>query len=135
LRQAQVRKLQVGSFKPTGHFSEDHQAMLPAEWDFSDALDPDFWCFVAPSMQANASVTGLQDRLGTVIEIITKDHAFYGRVYVKGLKRNAQGQADGLYVECIGPQINPDTGKMCPVDLATGGPWKGRKPAADAKAA
>jgi hypothetical protein len=133
----QAKRLPIGSFKPIGHYSEPHQAMLPAGWDFEDALLPDFWTFVAPSMQANAAANFTQDRLGTVVEIFAQDHAFYGKVYIKGLRRNAQGQANGAYVVCIGPSIDPTTGKPAPIDLATGGPWKGRKPveAEPAKAA
>lgn len=131
LRQVQVKKIALGNFKPIGHFTEPFQAQLPDGWDFEDALNPDFWSFVAPSMQANASISGSQDRLGTIVEILAKDHAFYGIVYVKRLRKNAQGQADGAYVVCVGPIVDPKTGVACPVDLATGGPWRGRKPAAE----
>ena len=129
LRAVQVRKLSPERFKPVGHFTDPYQAMLPSEWDFEDVLNPDFWGFVAPSMQANVASGNLHDRLGTVVEILTKDHTLFAQVYITGLRRNSQGQADGAYVVCIGPAIDPETGKACPVDLKTGQVWKSRKAA------
>lgn len=127
LRSVQTARVPADRFKPCGHFTEDRQVMMRPDWDFADVLNPDFWSIVAPSMQANASLGARHDHVGNVIEILSPDHAYYGRVYVKGLKKNSQGVADGLFVECIGPSFDPETGKMCPVDLKTGLPWKGRK--------
>jgi hypothetical protein len=127
LREVQIRKLPMERFKPVGHYNDPQQAMLKAEWDFEDVLNPYFWSFVAPSMQANISASIMQDKLGTLIHIHTEDHAFYGVVLVHGLHRNSQGQADALAVTCIGPVYDPETGKCHPVDVKTGGIWKGRK--------
>lgn len=134
-RQVQHKRVPIGSFKPVGHFTEAHQVLIPADWDIDDVLKPDFFTFVAPGMQANPTMGSRQDRLGTVVEVITADHAFYALVYIKSLRRNSLGMADGANSVCIGPSIDPKTGKMCPVDLSTGGPWKGRSPVEDTKPA
>ena len=126
LRAVQTARLTVDRFKETGHFAYHQQAWMKPDWDVSDALNPDFWSGVASFFQANPSAGISKDRLGTVVELIPEDHAFYAKVCVVGFRKNSQGVADGLYVTCIGPQCDPETGKMCGVDLKTGLPWKGR---------
>lgn len=127
LRAAQVRKVPIGRMKPVGHFAEPQQVLLPADWDFEDVLKPEFWSFVAPSMQANTAASVMQDRLGTILHIHTEDHAFYAEVYVHGLRRNAQGQANALDVTCIGPLYDATADQCFPVEVKTGKRWMGRK--------
>lgn len=126
LRAAQVKRISRSRLKPIGHFSDPQEAMLPPDWDFTDALDPAFWALIARELQANVHASILHDRLGTTIDISTEDHAFYGQVKVVGLKRNKEGHADAVVVTCIGPIYDPVTNKCYPVDLKTGGIWKGR---------
>lgn len=136
LREVQVRKLLGGSLKASGQFTYPHTALLPGEWDFEDVLNPDFWVHHAKTLQnIGAPTDGLPQGIGCTFEILPKDLAFYGQVMVKGLRKNVHGEADGVYVICIGP-LQDENGKACPIDLKTGLPWKGRKkPDADAKAA
>lgn len=129
LRAVQTPRVSTERFREFGHFAWHQQVDMRPDWDFEDVLNPDFWSGVASFFQANAAAGVSHDRLGTVVEILTRDHAYYGKVYVKGLRKNKQGVADGLIVECIGPSFDIETGKMCPVDLNTGLPWKGRKAA------
>jgi hypothetical protein len=116
-------QLPISNLKPVGHFKEPQQAMLPAGWEFEDVFDPGFWASIAPTFQAAGMATG-QDTIGTEIEVRTLDHAFFARLYVMGLRKNAMGQADGLYVECIGPAFDPKTGVPCALDLKTKRPLK-----------
>ena len=125
LRAAQTRKVRVGDMKPVGHFSDPQQVMLSAEWDFADILKPEAWTFIAPQLQANPNASVMQDRLGTLFHVYTADHAFYAVLYVHGLRRNSQGQADALDVTCVGPVQDKD-GKACAVNCRTGLPWTGR---------
>lgn len=132
LRAAQVRRISMSKLKPVGFFYDPQQAMLPADWDFSDALKPEFWALIAPGLQANVAASVLRDRLGTVIHVHSEDHAFYGQVMVTGLRRNKEGNADAVFVTCIGPVFDPETGKCWAVDTKTGGIWKGRPAQAEA---
>lgn len=126
LRAVQIRRISRERLKPIGHFSDPQEAMLPAGWDFADVLDPSFWSHIARDLQANVHASILHDRLGTKIDISTEDHAFFGQVKVVGLRRNKENVADGAYVVCVGPGWDHETGKCAPIDLKTGGIWKGR---------
>ena len=126
LREAQVRKIAPGRMKPFGHYSEPQQVVIPADWDMEDVLNPECWAFIAPNMQANTQASVMSDRLGTLIEVRTEDHAFFAQLYVNGLKRNNQGQANAMVVTCIGPCWDAETDKCYPVDVRTGRRWTGR---------
>jgi hypothetical protein len=116
-RQVQPRRLAAGRLKPAGHYTQPHVALLPVGWDFTDVLNPDFWTTHAATLQSIGRITdGLSEGVGSVFEVIPEDMAFYGKVIVKGLRRNAQGQADGVYVVPLG----------VPIDLNTGLAWAGR---------
>jgi hypothetical protein len=127
-----VRRLPTERFKPVGFFSEPQQVMLPATWDFADVLNPECWALLAPALQANVAASVLHDRLGAILHIHAEDHAFYGQVYVHGLRRNKEGSADAVYVTCIGPAYDRETDRCYPVDVRTGGIWKGRAAKAEA---
>ncbi len=126
LRDTQNKKISVDRMKPVGYFFEPQQIMIKAGWELEDVLKPEFWSFIAPNLQANPSASVMQDRIGTVIHVHTEDHAYYALLYVNALARNSQGQANALKVTCIGPCVDPATGRACAVDVNTGLPWKGR---------
>jgi hypothetical protein len=121
----QPRRLASGRLKPAGHYTQPHVALLPSGCDFVDVLNPDFWTAQAAMLQSIGRITdGLSEGVGSVFEIIPEDMAFYGQVIVKGLRRNSQGQADGIYVVPLG----------VPIDLSTGLAWKGRPKPVEAEA-
>jgi hypothetical protein len=120
LREAAPRKLKPSNFQGSEFARARYDAVMPAEWDFDDALRPSFWSYVAHEFKKNA-LTGGRDRVGAFIDLGTEDHAFYAQLYVRGTT------TDGLIIQCIGPSVDPKTGKTCPVDLKTGLPWAGRK--------
>jgi hypothetical protein len=128
LRESQVRKLPPDRLQPEGHFSLPQRAQMPLGWDFEDALNPDFWAFVAHRMQAQANAAAKSTVAGAEIRLVADDLAFCADIMVLDIRKNMHGQADGLYVSCIGPSVDPATGKACPVDVKTGLPWTGRKP-------
>jgi hypothetical protein len=132
LRQAQVKRIPTSRLKPIGHFSDPQQAMLPAGWDFTDALEPEFWALIAPGLQANVAASVMHDRLGTIFHIHSDDNAFYGQVVVTALRRNKEGTADAALVTCIGPAWDAENNRAWAVDVKTGGVWKGRPAKAEA---
>jgi hypothetical protein len=120
LREAAPRKLKPSSFQGSEFARARFDAVMPAEWDFEEALRPAFWSYVVHEFKRN-QLTGGRDRVGAFIDLGTEDHAFYAQLYVRGTT------TDGLIVQCIGPSVDPKTGKTCPVNLKTGMPWAGRK--------
>ena len=126
LRESAIKRLATGRMKPIGYYSEPQQIMVPADWDMDDILKPECWAFIAPSLQSNPSASVMHDRLGTILHVHTEDHAFYAILYVHKLQRDAQGQANAAEMTCIGPAVDPETGKACAVDVKTGMPWQGR---------
>ena len=109
-------QLSIGDFKPAGHFKQTQQAMIHPDWAISELFDPDFWASIAPTFQSAEQGTG-QNTLGTEIEVRTKDNSLFARLIVTAIRKNSLGQADGLYVECIGPACDPKTGVPCAYDL------------------
>jgi len=126
LREAQVRKLPPDRLQPEGHFSLPQRAQVPAGWDFEDCLNPDFWAFVAHKLQSQASAAAKASIAGAEIRLVADDLSFCADVMVIGIRQNVHGQADGLYVSCIGPSFDPATGKACPVDVRTGTPLQAK---------
>jgi hypothetical protein len=110
------RQLSISNFKPTGHFSEPQQVLLPADWTLEETFEPGFWASIAPMLQSSAKANG-GDYLGTELEVRTTDHRFFARLIVTGVRFNTHGVADGLVVDCVGPACDPKTGAPCPYDL------------------
>lgn len=128
LREAQTRKLAPDRIQPEGHFSLPQRGQVPAGWDFEDCLNPDFWAFIGHRMASQAAAASAKAGIeGAEIRLVADDLAWCADVMVTGVRRNALGQVDGLYVQCIGPSFDPAAGKACPVDVKTGMPWKSRK--------
>ena len=91
-----------------------HEAGMP----FEEVFRPGFWGNVVHLFKKDI-IAGGADRAGAIIHLRTEDHAFYARLYVRAVLER------GLLVQCVGPSFDPKTGKACPIDLATGGPWYG----------
>lgn len=95
--------------------SFDH--VMDAGIDFEEVFKPGYWRYVFHKLQKNIS-TNSPDRSGSLIVVGTEDHAFCAHLYVRAVT------AAGLIVQCVGPATDK-SGKMCPVDLATGRAWAG----------
>ena len=115
LREASARKLKPHMFQESGQTRLTFEATLPAEWDYSDTLDPAFWSYIASKIGGDRRV------IGSFIHLDTEDQAFYALLKVADVRK------DGLAVVCIGPSVDPQTGEAMPVDLKTRRPWTGRK--------
>lgn len=120
MREAVKPKLLDRNFSVAGHTGVVFEAVISADWDFEDVLDPAFWVNVAPRLVKNP-FTQDKDYTGSKIELRTIDHAFYADLMITKVSK------DGLVVKCLGPGIDIATGKRCPIDLQTEGPWAGRK--------
>lgn len=119
--------LKPSEFAIYGHKHERLTATVPVGTRFEDALLPGFWTNIVHMMKKNL-MTGGADRSGSIIELRSEDHAFYAELYVRGVLER------GLIVQCVGPAIDPGTGRACPVNLQTGKAWTGRPAAAPATA-
>ena len=129
LRAAQVRKLPPDRLQPEGHFSMPQRAQVPAGYVFEDVLNPDFWAFVAHRLMSMAKAAGTSSIAGAEIKVVADDLSFCADLMVTGVRVNGQGQADGLFVICVGPCYDPETDTCCPVDAKTGKRWVGRNTA------
>lgn len=82
---------------------------LPVGWSFEETLKPEFWSVVAHRLQRDVMANS-SDKSGAVIEIRTRDHAFYGELYVTAVQE--KGLAVTVLREPVyfGPQEIPETG-------------------------
>ena len=120
LREAIKHKLLTSMFSETGHGAMLFEAVIPADWEYEAVLDPGFWVNVAPRLM-KTPFTQDRDYTGSKIELRTADQAFYADLMITKIGKG------GLVVKCLGPGIDIATGKRCPLDLETEGPWAGRK--------
>lgn len=116
----QQRALVSGRFQASEYARACFDVVLPANWDYEDTLRPGFWANVCHLLKRNP-VSGEPSRQGALIDVGTEDHAFFAKLYVRAVLKA------GLVVQCIGPSIDPRTGKACPIDIETGLAWQGRK--------
>ena len=114
LREAQPKKIKPHMFQESGQTRLTFEASIPAEWDYSDTLDPAFWSYISSKIGGDKRV------IGSFIHLDTDDHAFYALLKVTDVRK------DGLAVVCIGPSCDPQTGEAMPIDLRTRRMWTGR---------
>lgn len=117
-REPQPPTLKPGDFEESQYAFLDASAKIPAGMPFEEVFRPGFWGNVVHLFKKDI-ISGGVDRAGAVIHLRTEDHAFYARLYVRAVLER------GLLVQCIGPGFDVKSGKACPIDLATGGPWTG----------
>jgi hypothetical protein len=120
MREEQQRTLKLGDFQESEYAYASFSATMPAGVAFEEALKPVFWTNILHLMRNIHQING-PDKTGAVIHLRTEDHAFYAMLYVRATSDR------GLIVRCVGPAIEPKTGKACPIDLQTGLPWTGPK--------
>lgn len=126
LRDTQIKKFPPLSLKPNGFGAYDTlTVMAPADWTPDDVLRSEAWANVA-GMVAKDSANTRPDMLGSLIEVRTSDHSWFMELYIRSVVHDQLRHPVGLEVVCIGPAVDPKTGKACPIDLATGAPWAGR---------
>lgn len=114
--------LKPGDFEESQYAYLDVSAKMPAGMPFEAVYLPGFWGNVVHLFKKDV-ISGGSDRAGAIVHLRTEDHAFYAKLYVRAVLER------GLIVQCIGPSIDPETGKACPIDLMTGMPWTGQRDA------
>lgn len=119
MREQQPPTLKPSEFEESQYAFLDVSAKVPAGIAFEDVLRPTYWTNVVQIFKRD-KLAGGTDRAGAFIHVRTEDHAFYAKLYVRAVLER------GLIVQCVGPSVDPETGKACPIDLATGGPWVGQ---------
>jgi hypothetical protein len=82
-----------------GHFS----VTLPVGWKFDDTLKPEFWANVAHILDRPQG-TNDPVKTGTIIDIRTEDHAFFGQLYVRAVRKQALDVAVLREPVYFGPQ-------------------------------
>lgn len=102
-----IPTLLAGDLKLVEYANPPLQVTLPPEWDFADALRPEFWSGVAHRFKAG---DGQADRRGAIIHVNTEDGRFVADLVVVAV------QDRGLIVECIGP-AHDKAGKGIPYYL------------------
>ena len=125
LREAQPRKFPPSGLQVIGQDYDVLTITAPAEWSFEDVMKPVAWSNVC-GLVAKDALNTRRDKIGSLIEVRTADHAFYAVLYIGAIVLDHLGKPCGLSVQCIGPSVDPKTGKSCPVDVKTGLPWAGR---------
>lgn len=123
---------------PESHFQFKNKAQglftvfLPKiDMSFEDVLRPDFWAQVASKLAYNPVVGGGEDYSGSEITVFGPERAWKADLTIIAIR------ADAMDVVCTGPQIDPETGRCCPVDLREGRkglPCLGRAPEEPAEA-
>lgn len=120
---------------PEAHFQFKNKAqglftvILPkTDMTFEDVMRPDFWAQVASKMVHNPAIAG-EDYRGSEITVFGAKREWKAELTITAIR------ADAMDMVCTGPQIDPNTGKCCPVDLKTGKPYTSKKSTDSAKAA
>lgn len=127
-RENQPKKFVPSSLYQIGHGYAHMAITAPKGWDFADVMKPIAWANVAARV-AKGALGSDKDMVGSTIEVHAEDNAYQATVRVMEVQRDQYKSPNGLKVICIGPQIDPETGKCCPVDLREGReglPWSGR---------
>jgi len=117
-RAVRPNTMRGGDFQALEFAYADFSAVIPAGWTYEETLAPNFWTNIVGLLAPNKS-TGQPDRSGAIIHLRRRDNAFYAKMYVRAVLGN------GLIVQCIGPSLDPKTGRACPIDLKTGLAWTG----------
>ena len=128
LRAVQPKKFAPSSLQSVGQDYVTMTATAPAEWDYEDCLLPIAWSNVA-SIVAKDALNTRRDKIGSFIELRSADHSYFALLYILSITVDHMGSPNGLNVMCVGPSVDPKTGKACPIDVRSGTPWVSRKPA------
>jgi hypothetical protein len=131
-REAKAKSLPPSSLKPLGYGETEIMTLtLPPEWIFEDVLRPVAWAIVVGPIAANAIKTQ-SDRVGTLIYVNTADNSFMAWLRIGKILRDAMNNPCGVEVLCVGPSVDPKTGRPCALNLKTGLPWVDPVKTADA---
>jgi hypothetical protein len=125
MREAVPKKFGHGRLQPIGQDYTEQAIKVPKDWDIEDILNPIAWVNNAERVSRN-NQTGREDWLGSKIHAYAEDGAFLVNLLIRKVLYNEMKKACGLDLVIIGPQVDPETGAACAIDLNTGKPWQGR---------
>ena len=118
-RKSAQRAMLQTKFHMAQHADAQFSITLPADWDYEDTLNPEFWVNIQPMLKYEKGRQE-QDFRKSRIHVHREDASFYAVLYIRAIVDG------GLVVQCIGPSFTRN-GKPCPIDLETGLPWAGNK--------
>lgn len=134
-RQARQRTFSASSLTPLGYGRTEIMTIdVPPEWTFADVLRPLAWSSVVGPIAANAAKTQV-DRIGSLIYVNTLDNRFMAWLRITAIERDELKNPVGVKTQCVGPCLDPKTGRPCPLDLKTGLAWVDPEPAEAASTA
>lgn len=122
LREMQVRKFPQSSMQIIGQDFSILTITAPADMSVDEALIPEAWVNVSRRV-AMDSTNRRREWLGSLIHVHSATHAWFAIFYIRSIVYDKFKQPCGLQVACIGPSVDPKTGKACPINVATGLPW------------
>ena len=125
LREVQPKKFPPSMLYPIGQDYEILNVTADADWTLEDLLAPIAWTNVCKKV-ARDPLNTRRDMLGSAIHVHTSDKSFFAILIINGVVFDNMNNPYGLDVQCIGPSIDPKTGRACPVNVKTGMPWSGK---------
>lgn len=94
----------------------------PLGMTFENALVPAAWVNVCRRVVQGGD-SRRREWLGSIIHLHSPTHAWFAQLYIRAVVYDKFKQPCGLEVSCIGPSLDPKTGKAMPINVATGLPW------------
>lgn len=129
-REPEMKKFPQGAMQVLGHDRSILTITAPPEMTFENALVPGAW--VNASRRVAMDTNRRREWLGSLIHLHAAGGDWFAILYIRAVVYDKFKQPCGLQVSCIGPSIDPATGKACPISTVTGLPMVER---AEAEAA
>lgn len=125
-REPTILKFSQSAMRGIGQQHAILTAVAPRGMTFENALVPEAWGPVA--MRAARP----REWIGSDIIVHSADYKWRAHLQILAIVKDAFKQPCGVQVACIGPSVDPKTGKCRPVEVATGLPWFDPKEAEEA---
>jgi hypothetical protein len=124
-REPTIMKFSADALRSLGQEHAILTAMAPEGMSFECALIPEAWAQVA------YRAARPREWVGSDIVLHGHDYKWRANLQILAIVRDAFKQPCGLKVACVGPSVDPKTGKAVPINAATGLPWVDPKEAAE----
>ena len=134
LREVKTKIFPPSALKPLGYGETEIMTLtVPSDWTFEDVLRPLAWTGVVGPIAANDTRTQ-PDRVGSLVYVNAIDNSFMAWLRINRISRDHMGNPCGVETICVGPAVDPKTGRPAPLNLKTGLPWVDPVKPADAAA-
>ena len=121
-REPVIQKFVANSMHLIGQDYAILTVTAPAGMTFENALAPEAWVNVSRRV-----VQGVDSRrrewIGSIVHAHSADQSWFAHLYIRAIVYDRFKQPCGLQVACVGPSVDPKTGKAAPINVATGLPW------------